>query len=232
MNEIEVFTSNNVQRHNFDRYKNKLKNFSEQLPEQIKIDKVETEGFIWFTDHKVTGSELNKVTSGIQENLILLMNGQNKIIKEFNDVYNAFETLDKDYISGILSALKSSEKAHQSLQNQVELQEEFVEKVISKNKELNEEVYALNVKLDQIDAFVDSTTVVHKSLQEQIIAQRNFLEDIVVENKNLKELVNILNSKIERLENKDFDLKKVNVISYIAIGIGFINLILIFMGRV
>lgn len=232
MNDLEIFTSKDIQRHDFNKYKNNLKKFSEQLPEQIKIEKVETEGFFFFTDHKVTGSELNRVTSEIQDNLIILMNGQNKIIKEFNDIYNAFETLDKDYISGILSALKSSEEAHLRLKNQVDSQKAFVEKVISKNKELNEEVYALNVKLDQINVFIDSTKVVHKSLQEQIIAQKNFLEDIVVESNNLKELVNILNSKIERFENKDFDLKKVNIISYIAIAIGLVNIILIFMGRV
>lgn len=108
-----------IDTHSFDAAKKALKEFSEQTPDKIKLPTVKTENEHLFglfsTNHNVTGSELNNLTQSIQNYLINLSNGHLKFIKEFGEVYNALEALDKEYISAILLALKNTEKNHENI---------------------------------------------------------------------------------------------------------------------
>ena len=105
MNEIQLLANEDIKRHNFDKYKEDLKKFSEKADNDFEIPKVETESWLVF-DHKVTGDELNSVTRKIGEHLIELNKNQIELTKEFRVIYEAFESLDKDYISGIYLHLK------------------------------------------------------------------------------------------------------------------------------
>lgn len=72
--------------------------------------------FILGTDnHKVTGAELNGLTSQIQKHLIDINTIHGKFIKEFGQVYNALEALDKDYIQAILISIKATEATSQGI---------------------------------------------------------------------------------------------------------------------
>ena len=115
MNELTVLNSTNISKHNFDKYKNDLKKFSEQENSDFQITTVDTSTLMFF-DHKVTGKELNRITSQVVNHLIDLNKRQIEITKEFRVIYDAFESLDKDYISGIIASLKSAEKAYDETQ--------------------------------------------------------------------------------------------------------------------
>ncbi|HHK5534017.1 TPA: hypothetical protein ACQUHH_002423 [Bacillus mobilis] len=106
MNEIVIQT------HNFEKAKNQLKEFSMTKPEELALKKVDVDGglFNWF-DYKVTGQELNALTSQIQDYLIKFNTLNTEFIKEFGEVYNALEALDKEYIHGMLNSIKAAEKA-------------------------------------------------------------------------------------------------------------------------
>lgn len=113
--EDEVISSDSgalvIKKHDFQVAKNTLKKYTEQSREAIALSRVPTEGGIFnLGSHKVTGVELNKITSQIQNYLIGINNLSQGIIDEFGEVYRAFEALDKDYISGIVLAIKSAEK--------------------------------------------------------------------------------------------------------------------------
>lgn len=121
-----------VKSHNFEKAKNHIKKFSEQPTTKIELDKVDDMKDLgeWFgdlfcgrgmgVDHVVKGEELNKLVASIQSHLIIINETEIKIIKEFCDVYNAFEALDMDYIQNIASATMaaklSSEKANTASQ--------------------------------------------------------------------------------------------------------------------
>lgn len=84
-------------------------------------------------DHNVTGRELNTLASQIQEYLIDFNTLNTKFIKEFGQVYNALEALDKDYIQAILIAIKAAEKANDEVKvaqgdisNAIELQKKTI----------------------------------------------------------------------------------------------------------
>ena len=77
----------NIKTHDFEASKNQIKVFSEQTPLDLKLDKVDTDGwFFGLGDHNVTGHELNNVTTQIQRYLI-----------DFNSL-NKFDILNKNAV--------------------------------------------------------------------------------------------------------------------------------------
>lgn len=111
MNEIAI------ERHKFDLAKKRLKEFSEKTEAELEIDKVRTDGgFLGLGDHKVTGVELNGRLETIQEHFIAVNTTNNKVIKEFREVYNALDALDKEYIAGILSNVEAIKKTSKMLE--------------------------------------------------------------------------------------------------------------------
>lgn len=101
-----------IQTHNFEKAKNQLKEFSLTKHEELALKEVEVKGGLFNRfDHKVTGQELNDLTNQIQGYLVKFNMLNTEFIKEFGEVYNALEALDKEYIQAILISLKAAEKA-------------------------------------------------------------------------------------------------------------------------
>lgn len=109
--ETNQTTSLVIKEHDFQEAKNALKKYTEQAKEEVELSSVPTDGGLFnLGDHKVTGSELNRITTQIQEYLISLNHLSQGLVDEFGQVYKAFEYLDKDYISGIVASIKTAEK--------------------------------------------------------------------------------------------------------------------------
>ena len=107
-------TEQNIQIHDFETAKNKIREFAENVPKDIKFRKFSTsEGLFGMFDHRVTGDELNRFLVTLQKYLVNMNQRDDDIVKEFNNIYEAFEYLDKDYIQAILIAVKSAEIASQ-----------------------------------------------------------------------------------------------------------------------
>ena len=101
-----------IQKHNFEIAKGNIEKFSRNLPANPSFDRVEVDGGLFgWGDHKVTGSEMNKFIGVVQDKLISVNSSLRAIMREFKEVYNAFEFLDGEYISGIISSVESAEKA-------------------------------------------------------------------------------------------------------------------------
>lgn len=105
-----------IKTHDFETAKKSLQDFAEQVPEELEIAAVETDGgFFGLGDHKVTGDELNERLGTIQQHLIELKNTNDRTIKEFGQVYSALEALDRDYIQAILISIKGAEKTSEGI---------------------------------------------------------------------------------------------------------------------
>ena len=159
MDEIEI------KKHNFELAKNRLKEFSEKKEAEIAIQKVETAGgFLWLGDHKVTGDEFNDRMEVIQRYLIDINITNNKTIKEFGEIYNALDALDKDYMTSIIASVKAIEKTS----NDVRIQQGVLQKHAD---ELQEQHNKLNTHQGEIDKIVDNikkTVNVLKLFKEKI----------------------------------------------------------------
>ncbi|MDK0573163.1 hypothetical protein P5F52_06190 [Clostridium perfringens] len=153
MDELEIKT------HSFEKAKNQLKIFSKETNTDIDLQMInsnkDTKEF--FKDfflgnglgfsHKVTGEELNNLTYQIQENLIAINETQRSFIKEFGEVYNALEALDKDYIQAILIAVKSAQKAN----SEVKIAQGNIEKTIEEQKKIIKVLKNFKEKLDKYE---------------------------------------------------------------------------------
>ena len=135
-----------IDKHNFEISKNRLKKFSEHTKTDLELDKVRTggdfldvwsKGIFGFFNHSVTGKELNELTSQIQECLIDVNKTQIKIIKEFREVYNTFETLDKEYINGILLSIEGIKKTNERIeknQKDIKKSQDDIEQMLETQK--------------------------------------------------------------------------------------------------
>ena len=92
MDEIEI------KKHDFEQAKNRLKEFSEKTEAELEIDKVRTEGGLFgWSDHKVTGYELNRRLETIQRHFIAVNTTNNKVIKELLKEKAFLQSIIKSY---------------------------------------------------------------------------------------------------------------------------------------
>ena len=100
-----------IKTHDFEEAKNKIKLFAETEINTLQVRTLEEKG--WLFNKNVTASEHNEAMKDIQKFAIDNNARDLKTIKEFANVYNALEALDKDYIQGIIAGVKAAEKAGQ-----------------------------------------------------------------------------------------------------------------------
>lgn len=100
-----------IKEHDFQEAKTSLKKYTERAKREIDIHPVPTRGGLFnLGKHPVTGTELNEIISEIEMYLINLNELNQGLVDEFGQVYKAFESLDKDYISGIVRSIQTAEK--------------------------------------------------------------------------------------------------------------------------
>lgn len=157
MDELKIKT------HSFEKAKNQLKKFSKETNTDIDLQRINSDKGLgeFFKDfllgnglglnHKVTGEELNTLTAQIQDHLIAINETQRSFIKEFGEVYNALEALDKDYIQAILIAVKSAQKAN----SEVKIAQGNIEKTIEEQKKIIKVLKRFKEKLDKYEHISD-----------------------------------------------------------------------------
>lgn len=168
MNELEI------KRHSFEEAKNRLKEFSEKKEAEISINKVETGGgFLGLGNHKVTGSEFNSRVESIQGALIDLNSTANKTIKEFREIYNALDSLDKEYITSIIANLKAIEKTSNDVREQQNILKEHNDKLSIQQNKLESHQTQIKKNIENMEKIIASL----KSFKEKVGSHKH-LDDI------------------------------------------------------
>lgn len=161
MNELEI------KRHSFDVAKNRLKEFSERKEAELAIDRVRTDGgFFGLGDHKVTGYELNNRLESIQGHLIDLNTTNNKTIKEFREVYNALDALDKDYITSIVANVKAIEKTSNDVREQQKTLKHHNEKLATQQNKLDTHQTEIDKNVENMKKIVTTLKNFKEKLDE------------------------------------------------------------------
>jgi chromosome segregation ATPase len=166
----------------FNKKKNELKAFSEKLPKEANLPSVPVTGglFGWF-NYDVTGSDLNRLTESIQDKMI----EQNKVlvrtIQEFNTIYDTFSALDKEYIQGILVALKAAEEANAKALKGVEgveVNQNEIKQMINQLKQVIQVLQNFKEKIEKIEHLTDVDTIfsIYSAVQNNVIAIETKIE--------------------------------------------------------
>ena len=135
-----------IKEHDFKNAIRRIKEFSQSSEEEMSLPTVETDGgFLWLGDHKVTGEEFNDRLAIIQELFIEVNDGLIRTGREFGEVYNALQALDKDYIQAILISMKAIEKTSE----RIEKTQGDIKNIVKDQKTVNGFVHYINsVKTD------------------------------------------------------------------------------------
>ena len=214
MNEIEI------KKHDFEIAKKRIGDFklSNNGNSFARIDEKE---FFGFFDHNVTGQEMNKHIDKVQNAFIGVNKYINDIVKEFKEIYNAFDALDKEYINGIIKSLEKAQKAINENNKTVKNLEEIVK-------------YLLDIE-KRIDIFEQKIANLNNISTEQISRIANIKLQIErLENANIKnnenlesfreEILNLKKSKIEIFFDSLYYKISIGIIATSSFVIGLILL--------
>lgn len=134
-----------VKRQNFDTAMKSIKDFSDQATEHEPLARVSySEGLFDLFDHKVTGSELNRVVSQVEDQLVDLKNYNLGFLDLITNIYKALDALDQEHISGILIAANAAKVASDKATKNVEA----IEKIVKVLKEFKDKLEKLEHLMD------------------------------------------------------------------------------------
>lgn len=195
MNEIEI------KRHSFDLAKNRLKEFSEKTEAELAIDKVKTDGGLFgLGDHKVTGYELNRRLESIQGHLIDVNSTNNRTIKEFKEVYNALDALDKDYIASIVASVKAIEKTSNDVRTQQGTLKQHNEKLASQQNKL----HSHQIEIEKNVANITKIVTALKTFKEKLDSYKHLtdIDKIWSDCKTIRNEIQVVSDSITALSKK------------------------------
>jgi hypothetical protein len=199
---VEIIDSGKIIAKEFNRCKEDLKLFSEQTEKDINLPTVNYyESFLFVDyDHKVTGGELNELTSKLQEHLKNFNNINNKIIREFSAIYNTFNALDNEYIKNIMQSLKKSNEAINKANLGLTEAEKRIEDIRATNGKL--EVAQNNIKIIQDELeYAQKDLDKHMEIQKKIVDGLTLFKGKIDSYKHLKDIDNMWEN-LEKLVNK------------------------------
>lgn len=182
----------------FEKQKKELKDFAEQPATSTELDKFSTSGkfsdflsggLLGLIDHKVTGEEMNKLVTELQTCFAEINERDRKVIKEFGQVYETFEALDKGYIQGILIGVKSAEEASKEAK--------------AAQKDIDDTIKALKMTVQKLQEFKNQVNA-HAHLKDIDV----MWDDLRSLKKNTDKVSSELEKQYEKLEKKVSDLEK------------------------
>ncbi|ONG61121.1 hypothetical protein [Bacillus cereus] len=191
-----VTNSSNV----FNEKKNKLKAFSENLPEEADLPSVPISGGLFgLFNYDVTGSDFNRLTESIQDKMCEQNEIIRRTIKEFNTIYDTFSALDKEYIQGILVSLKAAEEANSKALKGIEGVQENqneIKQIINQQKQVIQVLKNFKEKIEKIEhlADVDKIFTIFSTMQSNVEAVEENIEAQELRVANLTDEMRVLES--------------------------------------
>ena len=131
-----------IKTHNFEDAKRRLKEVSEKKIEWLEINIVGTKDKFLFLEgeHKVTGDEFNFRIIAINQHLTNLHTKTYENNKEFGEIYNALEALDKDYIAVILTSINAIEEVSKHMREEIDTIKEVQKKILENFQKFKQEL--------------------------------------------------------------------------------------------
>ena len=184
----------NIKAPKFNNAKEQLKALSNNVPNKVTFARVDTKGtIIPWNSHNVTGEEVNRLILNIEKSLIDVNNNITPLYGEFIKVYNTFDELDKEYIQGILGAVRSANIASKQAKDASDKALRALGKAENAQNDIKKTLEALQITVTALKKFKESTT-----------AKLNLLNELATKMGTLEKEKGGLKSGLLNL-NKNFD---------------------------
>lgn len=219
-----------VSNHDFNAAKEQLKKFAEQDVEELKFDKVRTHedifGIEW-SEHGVTGKELNSLIEKLQKYFSKVYDRDQNLIEEFGEVYKALEALDKDYIQAILTSVSAIKKTNEKIL----IEQERIDQTIEKQKATLIALKQFKESVSNQLSELDSSQLI--SLIEQLESRVEILEKPSSDLKDESTEINQLKNELDAVKGQVNILSNKLITSFaltgIATGVAVVTLIILLM---
>ena len=149
-----------IKKHEFEENKEQIRQNLESFPSPVTLNSFPTKGSIFpFNKHSVTGSEINSsLVAPLQETLMAQNTSITTLFKIANDVYEALDSLDKDYIAGIVTAVTSAEIASDQAKTASSKALEASKKVTTAQEDIKRTIEALQQTVRILKEFKERTS--------------------------------------------------------------------------
>ena len=181
MNELKI------EKKNFEASIRNIDSMSKENKKMPELQKFKEKGGpMQFFKHKVSGEEMNEFANQVQDNLMLLNNKTNQFYNQFVEVYKAFDSLNKDYITAIvhtfnqaIEATKKAEDAQRDINQTIDMLKKAVQKLSEFNAKVNSELSRIDAdnwkenalkhqeELDEIDSKANEIMSTVNSYKDQ-----------------------------------------------------------------
>ncbi|MDE5793421.1 MAG: hypothetical protein K2I08_01735, partial [Muribaculaceae bacterium] len=160
-----------IKRHNFDQALRRIEQFSNSTPSVPYISKFETDGGLFgWGNHYINGTEMNNYVEKVQDHFSKQNSVLISTIKEFREVYNTFNFLDKEYLQGIVSAVEAANKASEGAKVASNQAKEAAVKALKNEDDIRKEVEALRKIVEKIKS-------IREDLNTKILKLENSIKD-------------------------------------------------------
>ena len=207
-----------INTHNFEEAKDSLKKYADQTSTRISISNVSAKGFMNIP-HNVKGDEFNKIISEIQSRLIDINKLNQGFVDEFCEIYKAFESLDKDYIAGIVGSIQAAEKVSREEQKD----RADIKAVVSNLQKTTEVLKNFKNDLEKIKHLMDIDAAYDKlNRQEEMFSQLKQVKHLM----NVDEVYDKLAMQEEFIHKQSQSLKTAYIISGVSTVLAIIGIII------
>ena len=155
-----------VARHSFDRQKEELRKFSETSENHFEFRDLDIRGGLFgMVKYKVTGEDFNEFTRKMSDVMIKNQQNINYLTAGFGTVYKTIETLDSDYIAGIVQNVEQIKEVSDRAENAAESASQAVQDIGKTVKSLMKLKDVVKRHSEQLE-----------NLQQQLRSQEKLLE--------------------------------------------------------
>lgn len=155
-----------VARHSFDQQKEELRKFSETSENHFEFRDLDIRGGLFgMVKYKVTGEDFNEFTRKMSDVMIKNQQNINYLTAGFGTVYKTIETLDSDYIAGIVQNVEQIKEVSDRAENAAESASQAVQDIGKTVKSLMKLKDVVKRHSEQLE-----------NLQQQLRSQEKLLE--------------------------------------------------------
>lgn len=201
-----------IQPNRFWKQKKELQAFSREIPSSPRLPTASNASTLSFLGRdRVTSADVNKLANAIQEEMIQQNKHIVKIIKEFEVVYNTFNSLDQEYVQEIVRsfnvAVGAQETANQNIlwlneqQQEIEKDQKDIKTIVNNLKTIVDVLKDFKEKLEKIEHLVDIDAIFSDVEENQ--NQLNSVFQLASKQKaHTEQLLRDVNAKIIQLDQK------------------------------
>ena len=196
----------------FMTQRDQLEAFSKEIPATTTLPTASNDSmWAWTGRDRVTSADVNKLARAIQDGMIQQNKYIVKIIREFEVVYNTFNSLDKEYVQEIVksfnAAVEAHEKANQNIlrlnkqQQDIEKGQQDIKGIINTLEKMVSVLKDFKEKLEKLRHLVD-VDVIFSDVEENQKQLNSVIQLASKQKAHMEQLSQDVNTKMIQFDQK------------------------------